>query len=92
LILDHHQVVAVAHLAAWGEVRRSGEYLGGRQIEIGHDKLVVLVNAVSSRPLLAKRGWRMSSEIGKIHEPDRSVGRANGTPVRYWPGCRDREN
>src|SRR5262249_55420626 len=73
LIFYHHQIIAVALLAAWRKIRRPSEHLPAWQIEIGDNEFVVLVNAGPSRPFSLEWHRRDFGKIVEINDAERPV-------------------
>ena len=54
-IFNHDEVIAISFFAASGEVGGAGENLGGGEIEISDDELVVFVDAGAGAELRGER-------------------------------------
>src|SRR6476661_7985973 len=72
-IFYHYEIIAVLFFAANGKIRRTCKYLSGREIEIGHHKFMMLVNASSAGPLAFEWLGGILCQKLKIHDASRAV-------------------
>src|SRR3954453_7489051 len=67
-------MITVSLFAGWGEVARTGEHLSRWQTEVGYQKLMVDVSALTAAPFALERLGRLLGEICEVDQSDCAVG------------------